>query len=337
MNEQEKLRALGLAFDGRVRMLPTIGETSQIAMDAALQTVANVNTPEMFATFVSPEVVEILVSPMRSEEIFSSTKRADWPDQKTMFQAVEFIGQTTEYSDFGRGVLSDANIEQCVRDTHRFQTFIQCGDLEQDMVAKQKINLLQQKQKAAALALKIEMNNANFFGVSGKSIYGLLNDPALPAAITPATVDGSKVKWEDKGANDIYNDLLALVTQISEASDGLVDFQSDFKLLVPPSVYANLAKITELGIAPILEVLKRHFPKLEILAVPQMEDEDGVCKAMLIATDLMGTPTGTFGFSEKLKTFRVMLEHSSISQKWASGTTGFLLFRPFCIATMQGI
>ena len=89
--------------------------------------------------------------------------------------------------------------------------------------------------------------------------------------------------------------------------------------------------------APVLQTLKGFFPNLEILALPQLEDEDGVCTAMLIATEVAGKPTGKYGFLEKLKTYPVLVEHSSLSQKWASSTTGFLLFRPFAIARMTGI
>lgn len=340
MNEMEKLRRLGFDLNGG-KLLPTVGETSAIAMDAALQTAANVQLPALFATWYSPEVVEILQAPLLATQIFTEEKRGEWKDLQTMFPAVEYVGQTTAYSDFGRGLVADANIENVVRDTYRFQTFIQCGDLEQETTAAQKINLLSEKQKAAARTLHIDQNNFDFYGVEGLSIYGLLNEPALPAAITASSVSTgastTSTAWEDKSATQIYNDVLTLFNQLSAASAGLINFQSKMKLLVPPDIYGYLAKVTDLGVAPTLQVLKGYFPNLEIMSVPQMKDEDGVCTAMLIATEIDGQPTGKFGFMEKLKTFRVVLEHSSMSQKWASSTTGFLLFRPFAISRMTGI
>ncbi len=340
MNEQEKLRALGFDLGGG-RLLPTVGDTPKVAMDAALQTAANVTVPALFATYYSPEVVEILQSPTLSTKIFGEEKRGEWKDLQTMFPAVEYVGQTTAYSDFGRGMLADVNIENVVRDTYRNQVFIQCGDFEEELVAAQKLNLLSEKQKAAARTLQIDSNLFNFYGVDGLSIYGLLNEPALPAAITPSSISTgastTSTAWEDKSATDIYNDILSLFNAIATASDGLVDFSTPMKLLVPPSIFGYLAKVTELGVAPTLQVLKGYFPNLEIMSVPQMKDEDGVCSAMLIATEVGGQPTAKFGFLDKLKTFRVVLEHSSMSQKWASSTTGCLLFRPFAIARMSGI
>lgn len=337
MARSETMERLG--FDlckGNGRFLPTQNGTADIAMDAALQTVANVQTPALFATYYSPEIVEILQAPRNSTEIFSEEKRGDWKDVQTMFPAVEYVGQTTAYSDYGRGLLSEANIEQVTRETYKFQTFIQIGDLEEDIATAQKINLLSEKQRAAATAIEIDANNYNLFGVSGMSIYGLLNDPALPAALSPATVD-TKTAWADKDANAIYNDILAMFNQIAAASNGYVSFNSKLKLVVPPSIMGQLAKTTALGVAPVLQTLKGFFPGLEIISLPQLQDDTGVCKAMLIATEIAGRPTAKFGFLEKLKTYPVLVEHSSMSQKWASSTTGCLLFRPFAVATMTGI
>lgn len=332
------MRALGLDLCGGTgRFLPTVGDSPRIAMDAALQTAANVQTAALFATYYSPEIVEILQAPRNSTQIFGEEKRGDWKDVQTMFPAVEIVGQTTAYSDFGRGPTSEANFEQVTRDTYKFQTFIQIGDLEQDLAAAQKINLLSEKQRAAATAIEIDANGYNLFGVEGLTIYGLLNDPALPAALSPATVDTDKTAWADKDANQIYNDILSMFNQISAAANGYVDYSTPMKLVVPPKIMGLLAKTTTLGIAPVLQTLKGFFPNLEILSLPQMEDEDGVCSAMLIATEVAGKPTAKFGFLEKLKTYPVLVEHSSMSQKWASSTTGCLLFRPFAIARMTGL
>ena len=338
MNEKEALRQLGFELNGG-RLLPNEGDTAKIAMDAALQTVANVSIPTMFATYYSPKVVEILQAPMMSTRIFDEEKRGDWKDEKTMFPVAEYVGQVTAYSDFSRGLVSDANIENAVRDTHIYQTAIQCGDLEHERVAAQKLNLLSLKQEAAAKTLAIASNNFNFFGVEGKSLYGLLNEPNLPAAINASQVDnggGATAAWADKTAIQIYNDVLELFNQISDASQGLVQNDSKLKLLVPPSIIGHLRKVTDFGVSP-LAVIQREFTNLEILSVPQLVDDEGVASVMLIASDVGGEPTGVFGFMEKLRTSRVVQDLSYISQKWSASTTGFLLFRPFGIATMTGV
>ena len=340
MTEQEMLQLMGYNLKGG-RFLPTVGDTTQIAMDAALQTVANVQIPQLFATWYSPEVVEILQAPTNSTEIFAEEKRGDWKDTETLFPVSERVGKTTAYTDFGRGPTSEANLEFMKRDTYKFMTFIQCGDLEQELTAGAKINLLSEKQGAAAQAIALDSNNFNLFGVSGMNIVGLLNDPALPAAIDPASVPdgsaGTTTAWADKTANQIYNDVLALFNQVSKLANGYVKFNSPMILAIPPSVQGDLAKVTDLGLAPNMEALTKYFPNLKIVVLPQLEDEDGVASAMLIVPEIAGKKTGCFGFLEKLRASRVVLEHTSMSQKWSSSTTGALIFRPFAIATMTGI
>lgn len=340
MTEQEMLRLMGYNLNGG-RFLPTVGDTPKIAMDAALQTVANVMVPQLFATWYSPEVVEILQSPTNSTEIFGEEKRGDWKDTVTMFPVSERVGKTTAYTDFGRGPTSDANIEFVQRDTYKFMTFIQCGDLEQELTAGAKINLLSEKQGAAAQTIALDSNSFNLFGVAGYNIVGLLNDPALPAAIDPASVSTgastTSTAWADKTAVQIYNDVLALFNQISKLAGGYVKYNTPMILAVPPSIQGELAKVTDLGVAPNMEALTKYFPGLKLVVLPQLEDEEGVASAMLIVPEIAGKKTGTFGFLEKLRTSRVVLEHTSMSQKWSSSTTGALIFRPFAVATMTGI
>lgn len=340
MTEQEMLHKMGYNLKGG-RFLPTVGDTTQIAMDAALQTVANVQVPQLFATWYSPEVVEILQAPTNSTEIFAEEKRGDWKDTVTMFPVAEYVGKTTPYTDFGRGVTSEANLEFAQRDTYKFQTFIQCGDLEQELTAGAKINLLSEKQNAAARAIALDSNAFNLYGVAGMNIVGLLNDPALPAAIDPASVSdgssGTTTGWANKTAVQIYNDVLAMFNQVSKLANGYVKFNTPMILAVPPSVQGDLAKVTDLGVAPNMEALTKYFPNLKIVVLPQLEDEDGVASAMLIVPEIAGQKTGCFGFLEKLRASRVVLEHTSMSQKWSSSTTGALIFRPFAVATMTGI
>jgi hypothetical protein len=47
--------------------------------------------------------------------------------------------------------------------------------------------------------------------VSGKEIYGVLNDPNLPAAVSPISV-GGVTAWSGKDAIARYNDVIKLFT-----------------------------------------------------------------------------------------------------------------------------
>jgi hypothetical protein len=322
---------------GKMTLLPSQPSKLKMALDAAIPmiTQANVGIPEMFATYLDPEVVEILTAPLMAEKLFPAAKVGEWKDQQTMFRESEHVGTVEAYSDFGKGVTADANFNFPTRQIFRFQTLIECGDLEQEVAAAAKIALLAEKQQAAAKAIAIARNEIELHGVSGMSIYGILNEPNLPAAISP-TVEGSATAWKDKSATAIYNDILALFEDLQSRCQGLVDFNTEMVLAVPPSLNAYLAKATALGVSPAMELISKHFPNLRVEVVPQLTSA-GVDSVMLIAQSIMGGKVGRCGFTDVLRPSRVVLEHTAMSQKWSSSSAGCLLYRPMGVSTMSGL
>lgn len=324
---------------GQQKLLPSKADRLTIAKDAAIEmvTAANLGIPEMFATYLDPEVVEILTAPLAAEQLFPPTKAADWKDQQTIFPEEEAVGTTEPYSDFAKGATSDVNYNWPKRDVYRFQTLIEVGDLEQEMSAAAKIDLLSRKQQAAARVISIDRNAFELFGVAGMSIYGILNEPNLPSAVSP-TVEGGVTAWESKSAIGIYNDILALFSDIQDRCAGLVEFDSPMVLAVPPALHAYLAKPTSLGVSPAMELIGKYFPNLKVVPVAQLKDGAGVESIMLIPQALRdGKKVGRCGIADNLRTSRVVLEHTSMSQKWSSSTCGALLYRPMAVALMTGL
>ena len=338
MIDTNTLASKGIVLAGGAKFLPAQDKALKIAMDAAIPMVtsANITIPEMFATFVDPEVVEILTAPTNASKIFEKKKLADWKDAQTMFNEVEAVGSTDAYSDYGRAPTADVNIDFPTRQVHRIQTLVRCGDLESEMAAAAKINLLSQKQQAAARIIANDINEMELFGVQGMSIYGLFNDPNLPSAISPASV-GGVTAWKTKGAVGVYDDILALFAEISEQSAGLVTFESKLVLAVPPKVAAYLAEVTSLGVAPVMDMIRKHFPNLRVVTLAQLTDSLGVESVVLYAEDVEGKPVAKLGYADLLRTSRVVLDHTAMSQKWMSSTTGAMVYRPYAIARMSGV
>lgn len=332
------LRAKGIVFgDKRAQFLPNAKGKLKIAMDEAIPMITNANStvPEMFATYIDPEIIEIITAPRTATEVFKEAKLAAWTDKRTAFQLSENVGHSEAYSDFGKGTGVDVNTEFYQRDVYRFQAFMQCGDLEQETAALVKINLLSRKQQAATTVLSLDRNEMNLRGVSGKAIYGLLNDPNLPSALSPATVNG-KTGWTQKGALGVYNDILTMFNSIAKATAGLVKFDTPMVLCIPPSVNSALLQVTDLGVAPALQLIQSYLKNVRVVLIPQLEDE-GVAKALLIAEEVAGQKVAQFGVADVLRTSRVVQDYTSVSQKWMSSTTGAMIYRPMAFASMTGI
>ena len=309
-------------------MWATPENRARIAQDAALITTPNTTVPAELLAYIDPMVIEILTAPRRAREIFGEEKKGDWTTPYMKWRVDEMTGKTEPYSDYANGTTSGVNSEWQTRVQYVFQTSIIYGDFEVDMSSTAKVNLAASKQRAAANVIDIDQNRFYLLGVAGKEIYGILNDPNLPAAITAgATGTGGSTKWADKTTVQIYNDVLALFAQLSEQSSGLIDKDTPLKLCLSPELAVRLGAATDFNVS-VLDMLKRYFTRIDIVTVPET--------MFLIAPEVNGQRSGTLAFGEKMRAGRVVPDLSSFRQKFVGTTYGGIVLMPFAFAQMTG-
>lgn len=316
-----------------------------LAQDAALTTTANVGIPAALVTYIDPSVTEILFSAMNANKLVSEVKRGDWTDKYTRFTVTEYVGSVTPYSDHGENVSSDLNFETPERENFLFQTVIRYGDLEEATVARARLNLASQKQKAAALILAKAHNKFYLYGVAGKKIYGLLNDPNLPSAASPisVTIGGNSYStWADKAANDaanaanhVYNDVLKLINALCAANGGNVDANTPMTLAVSNVRAQYLNALNTYGLSAT-KMLKDNYPNLEIVQLPELSTGAGEM-LYLIVPEVFASSTAELAYSEKMRMSRIVPEVSAFKQKAIGGTWGAIIKRPSLIQLMTGI
>ena len=312
-----------------------------IANDAAMTTPTGVGVPSLFTTYIDPNVVSILFAAQNATQIFEEQKRGSWTDKFYTFPVEEIVGKTTPYSDHTGNTTSDANYSFPTREGYLFETTIQYGDLESATAAVAKLDMVSAKQRAAATTLATAHNRFYLFGVAGKQIYGLLNDPNLPSSIAPISVNG-KSTWADKiadkpmeTANIIYNDINKLWGNLAANNGGLINQNDRLVLAISNTIVHYLSTPNEHGLTAIT-MLKTSFPNLTIVQLPELSTSAGE-QIMLIAPAIRGQETGLMGYSEKMKMGRVVPELSSYKQKCVGGTWGFVLKQPSAIASMLGV
>ena len=191
MNLFEKAKANGLTFDGAQGFMAyetdDLGNITvdfeqtadNLAQDAALTTAPNVNIPAALTTYLDPQVVPILFSSMATTKVFKEGRKGSWTDTSFQFPVEEYVGGVTGYGDFVDNVTSDVNNEFVERGNFIFQTVLQYGDLEEAVASRAKLGLASQKQRSAAFNIAKAHNNINLYGIAGRNIYGMLNDPNL--------------------------------------------------------------------------------------------------------------------------------------------------------------
>lgn len=332
----EQVKALGFIFPG-ARMWATKENMGRIAQDAALITTPNTGVPAEFLAYIDPTVIEILTAPRRAREIFAEEKKGDWTAPYFKWRVDEMVGRTEPYSDYANGTTSGVNSEWMTRQQYVFQTTITYGDLETAMSSAVKVNLAAAKQRAAARVIDVDANKFALRGVQGREIYGILNDPNLPASITAAaTGTGGSTKWADKTTQQIYNDILALFAQLTQQSSGFIDNDTPLKLVLSPEMSVRLGAATDFNIS-VLDMLNKYFRSLIIVTLPEMHSAMAGETVMLIAPEVAGQKTGVLPFGEKIRAGRIVPELSSFRQKFSASTYGGLIKQPYAVASMTGM
>lgn len=310
-------------------------EEGAMALDAALVTTPNTAIPAEILTFFDNRAIEVLTAKRAATQIFDEVKSGSRADAMRKFRVVEHTGFTQPYSDYSDNGKSDVNYNFPVRENYLFETVIKYGEQEEAESARARINLVADKQLAASHNIAVDTNRFYMNGVAGLQNFGILNQPNLPAAIVAGTKTAGGTTWAVATGTEIYDDIVAMMSDIASRSEGLVDQSTRYKLIVGASSNAQLNKLNAMGTEPVLALIKRNFPNLEVVVAPEYDDTTK--KIQLIAVNVDGTPTGECAYSEKLVAGRVVAGLSHFAQKFMAGVYGAVIYRPVFVSTMTGI
>lgn len=333
----EQAARKGFVFPG-ARAWITPGSGAALAQDAALITTPEAAVPVELLAYVDPSVVEIMTAPRRAREIFAEQKKGDWTTPYMKWRADETTGTTAAYSDYGQSGAAGVNFAWLTRAQYVYQTVVSYGDLETALSAEARIDLAAAKQRAAANILDVDANRFSLLGVEGREIYGILNDPDLPPAITPDPVGAGTpaTAWSGKDTVQIYNDVRRLFAELVRRTAGFVDEKSDLVLALSPALAVHLGNATGFGVT-VMDMLDRYFQRLSVVTLPELGNAASGETALLIAREINGQPTGLLAFGEKIRAGRLAPGLSSLSQKFTASTYGGVVLRPMGFAQMTGL
>lgn len=328
------------------------GADFDLAMDAqpALSTTPNSGIPQFLTTTIDPSVIEILFAPTKAVNIFGEVRKGNWLDETVLFPVVEHTGEVSSYGDFAENGHTGANTNWPSRQSYLYQTVKEYGEREIERAGLARISWAAEMDKACAGNMMRFANQTYFFGVQGLENYGLLNDPNLSASLTPSTKAAGGVTWFTAGgapnasANEVYNDILSIFTQLVAQTTGLVDRESKMVLAMGPSTAVALGFINAFGLV-VRAMLKEEFPNLRIETAVQYEalsasNPQGNAAGnlvQLIAEEIESQDTGYCAFNEKMRTHPVIRGLSSFKQKVTGGTWGAIIRMPLGFASMVGV
>ena len=190
----------GIEFIGQPNMdfLKVDKMKNILAMDAqpALVTTSNAGIPAFLSTYLDPKLIEVLVSPMKATEIVGSEeKKGDFTTETIMFEVVENTGEVSSYGDYNENGSAGINVDFPQRQSYLYQTITQWGERQLERAGLAKLDFASRINMASILTLNKFQNLSYFFGVGGLQNYGLLNDPNLLPALTPAIKAAGGTEW----------------------------------------------------------------------------------------------------------------------------------------------
>jgi hypothetical protein len=351
------LIAKGVMLPPTMKRFLTVDERQHgMAMDAAsglpgpLSTDPNAALPWMLTSTIDPEIIRILFTPLEFPEIVGERKAGAWTDQTWFFPYVESTGEVSTYDDFVNTGRAGANFNFPQLQSYLFQTILQYGDLQVDRAGLAKINWVSELGLAAADLLNRYQNLTYAYGVQGLQNYGLLNNPNLSASLTPATKAWGGTSWFNNGspaatANEVYNDIVALVTQLVSQTNGTLDIKSPMTLAMSPQSEIAMTFANSFGVS-VADLLKKGYPNLKVKTAPQYGQQTTVNPqgfstagnfVQLIADKLMRQTVAYCAYNEKLRAHKIVPELSSFKQKQTSGTWGTVVRTPAGMSSMLGV
>ncbi|WP_347220263.1 hypothetical protein, partial [Chryseobacterium sp.] len=236
-------------------------ESTGMAMDAAmaldalpaLVTVSNSGVPAFLTNYVDPKLIEVLVAKNKAVEIFNETKKGDWTTLTAYFAMVESTGETSSYGDYNENGEISTNVNWPQRQSYVYQTMTQWGDRQLAMMGNAQIDWASQQNIASGKIMGQFQNKSYFLGIAGLQNYGIINDPNLPAAISPIAKGNGGFTWVSvsNAANATYlevvNDVAKLFADVVARSAGLVETDTPMKLCMSPRVSVAMTYVATLG------------------------------------------------------------------------------------------
>jgi hypothetical protein len=323
-----------------------------LAMDTipAIITTANSSVPAFLTTMMDPQVFKILFAPNRAAIILGEQRKGTWLDETAMFPTVEHTGEVSSYGDFNENGRTGVNTVWPQRQAYLFQTIKEYGDRELERAGLAKINWVGEIDIASATVINKFTNLAYFYGIGGLQNYGLLNDPTLTAALTPAAKANGGTKWFTASgsinatANEVYNDIQAMFYQLVLQTSGLVEADSKLVLAMSPQSEVALTATNSFNVN-VFDLLKKNFPNIRfetavqygVISSSNPQGQATGNLVQLLAEDIEGQDTGYCAFNEKMYAQPIVRHLSSYRQKVVAGVWGAVIRQPFAIVSLLGV
>lgn len=343
----------GIIFPGAMDWLPRAADGSidrhhsavagLMAMDAGTQptlvTTANAGIPSFLSTWMDPQLVEVILQPNRAAEAYGETRKGDWLMETAGFPMIESTGEVSSYGDYSTNGRSGANAQWEWRQSYLYQTFTEWGERELERMGLARIDWAARQNIASAINLNKFQNKTYFFGVPGIQNYGGLNDPSLPALLTPTTKTAGGTAWTNALPTEILADIQKCYAQLQVQLGQNLTMSDRFTILITGISETYLANTNSFGLTA-KELINSVFPNIRFVIAPELGtpiQSPTTYNLQMFADEVEGQRTVEVSFNEKMRAHRIVQSDSSWRQKKTQGTWGAIVKLPAAFTGLTGI
>lgn len=357
--DANKFRA---ALDSTVDVDGALGELSRVginvsphtvsqmmaAMDdsgsLSLQTVPSAITPIQFLQHWLPGFVHVVTAARKIDQLIGITAAGSWEDEEIIQGVMEPTARAVPYTDWGNVPYSSYNANFQRRHIVRFEQGFSVGRLEEQRVARARINSAAEKRNAATLQLEIERNRVGFYGYNAGTnlTYGFLNDPALPAYQTVAAGTGGTA-WANKTFLEITADIREAAAALHAQSGDLVNPRDhETTLALPTSAVQYLTVTSDFGVS-VEAWIKGAYPKMRIESAPELDAANGGANVFYLYAESLADGSSDGGSTwvqpvpAKFQALGVERRAKVYLEDFTNATAGAWLKRPFLVVRRTGI
>lgn len=341
----EALGKIGIGFNPRA--LQMMQSTMQ-AMDAAYAmdaAPAPVTTPTasaalQFLQHFLTVPIRVVTMARKADEILGRTFAGSWRDEEIVIPVIELIGQPQPYGDTNNVPLASFNTNFEQRKIFRMELGFEANQLEIQRASAMRTDAVSLKREAVAMALAIAMNDVAFNGFNSGTgkIYGLLNDPNLPAYVTVAAGAGNGTTWASKTFQEITADIRTAVSKLRVQSGSNFDPMRDsFTLAIAQSAYDALSTTTDFGIS-VMKWLQDTYPRIRLVSVPQFDKANGSANVFYMIADKIATnKTVDQLIQQELFLLGVQPTAKGMIEDYSNATAGVVVTQPLGVVRYTGI
>lgn len=337
-----------------------------VAVDnnAPMVSTPNINVPAGALQYIMPSDIEIRTAPLVADRIASKQKIGDFGGTRSIvFKIKEFLGRAT--ADDGRAndsTRSTVNYSTITRGAFAYSTYWNTTDLMETSVGAMGQNYQRDSIASAMNTLAMMQNQIFFDGVEDKNlnevgvsypVYGLLNEPSLIQYNTVSkNQGGTSTNWEDKTAQEIYNDILKAKVELTNRTmglagqiitSGLASGRGKLKLAIATGSFELLNRVeaNSVNSKTARELLKENMgiEDNDLISVPQFNSaKDNSDVFYLIYEDkAVYGDTIINAYQELIRAYPIFQHHSEYSQKLSSQVSGCIVQYPMFITRYKGI